>query len=115
VRLEIKKYDGPHEEVAGWPQVEVTLSKRNLLALLAKVGMSGSARRIESRDSSIEGELAQLVLVVRCESDEVHYQGPRRRARGKPGRMHRFTAAFIEEHDVGGESRDEDRADSDAG
>lgn len=100
MRLEIKNYDGPNEELAGWPQVEVTLSKRNLLSLLSKVAMPDSARRIESRDSSIEGELAQLVLVVRCEGDAEHYHGSRRRARGRPGRMHRFTEAFVEEHDV---------------
>ena len=100
MRLDVKNYDGPHEEVAGWPQVEVTLSRRNLLALLHKVDMPGSARRIESRDSTVMGRAAEVVLVVRCEGDEEHYDGPRRRARGKRGRMHRYTEAFVQEHHV---------------
>ena len=100
MRLEVKNYDGPHDELADWLQVEVTLSRRNLLALLHKVDMPGSARRIESRDARVMGRTAELVLVVRCEGDEEHYNGPRRRARGKAGRMHRFTEAFIGERDV---------------
>ena len=62
--------------------VEVTLSKRNLLALLHKLEMEGSAWTLVT-----EG------LIVRCESDETHYAD----RDVPPGQMHPQTEAFLKE------------------
>ena len=65
-------------------QYEITLSRRNLLALLHKLDMPGSARTI----------VKPCGAVVRCESDVEHYG-----ERGFPaGKMHPDTEAYINEH-----------------
>jgi hypothetical protein len=79
MRLRLHQY--PSSAVA-----EVTLSRRNLLALLHKLEMSGSARTLVSEDCP-EG----LVLVVRSEEDDEHY-GARSLP---PGPLHPSTEAFI--------------------
>jgi hypothetical protein len=81
VRLEFKTYDGPQSKHDGATQVEIALSRRNLRALLAKLDQPGSARRPESIDAYVHGERAiDVVLVVRGESDEEHYNHPLRTA-----------------------------------
>jgi hypothetical protein len=71
--------------------VAVTLSRRNLLALLAKLELQGSARTLISRNAYVGGECARIHLVVRAESDDDHYA-----ERGfPPGRMHPLTERFI--------------------
>lgn len=84
VKLEI--YEG---EVT---TIVVTLSRRNLLALLHKLSIAGSARTLASRDAYRDGELVDDVqLLVRCERDDAHYG-----SRGFPaGPMHPQTETFI--------------------
>ena len=85
MRLEFKTYDGPQPKHDGATQVEIALSRRNLRALLAKLDQQGSACRLESIDAYVHGQRAiDVVLVVRCESDEEHYNHPLRTA-AKPG------------------------------
>ena len=85
-------------------RVEVVLSRRNLLTLLHKLDMPGSARQIENNDCWEDGEqtpyyageelqsdLVRTVLVLRCEDDAEHYG---KRDLG-PGAMHPVTEAFI--------------------
>lgn len=65
----------------------VTLSRRNLLSLLHKLDMPGSARTLRSANCQQQG----WVLEVRCEDDEEHYG-----ARGfGPGEMHPETEDFL--------------------
>ena len=70
--------------------VQVTLSRRNLLALLAKVEGHPS---VSSVAIIFPGTGAEPTLVVLAESDSVHYEG-----RG-PGPMHPATEAWIRAHD----------------
>lgn len=105
-RLEIVHADGER-------QVVVTLSRRNLLALLHKLEMPGSAQTIENNDCYEDGvqtpwypgeeersKLPRTTLVLRCEDDPVHYG---RRPVG-PGIMHPATERFVEAHGgAGGE------------
>ena len=92
--------------------IEVVLSRRNLLSLLAKLEMPGSARTISNNDgredgvptplSADEAESSALpvtTLVLRCEDDVEHYA---RRAT-PPGEMHPLTERFVRGH--GGWSR----------
>lgn len=85
-------------------RVVVTLSRRNLLALLHKIDMRGSARQIENNDSYEDGiqtpyycgeeaatALPRTTLVLRSEDDDEHY-GARP---APPGPMHPATEAFI--------------------
>lgn len=65
---------------------EVTLSRRNLLALLQKLDMEGSARTLTS-DHCPPG----LELVVRAEDDQEHYSDRVE----PPGPIHPSTEAFI--------------------
>lgn len=87
-------------------RVEVVLSRRNLLALLHKLDMPGSARQLENNDCWEDGrqtpyypgeelgsDLPRTVLVLRCEDDEEHYG---KREAG-PGAMHPETEAFLVE------------------
>jgi hypothetical protein len=72
------------------PQVsvcEVSLSRRNLLALLYKLEMAGSSRTLAGGDCP-EG----FELVVRVEGDDEHYA---KREEG-PGPMHPQTEAFLQ-------------------
>lgn len=68
--------------------VLVVLSRRNLLALLHKLHLPGSARTLICGDNNLNGEPARdLVLVVQVEDDEQHY-GTRLEP---PGPMHPAT------------------------
>lgn len=64
--------------------VEIVLSRRNLLALLHKLDMEGSARTLTGYDTT-----GCVPIVVRCENDAEHYVGR------EPGPMHSATEAFI--------------------
>ncbi len=64
--------------------IEVTLSRRNLLALLQKLDMEGSARTLLGYDTS-----GCVPIVLRAEENAEHYVGR------EPGPMHSATEAFI--------------------
>lgn len=70
-------------------RTEVTLSKRNLLALLAKVDDPSSARTIWCEYESMD---TWKPLYMTVETDEEHYAD-----RPGPGRMHPKAEAFIAE------------------
>lgn len=93
--------------VGGERLVVVTLSRRNLLALLHKLEMPGSRRTIENNDCYEDGvqtpwypgeeeqtALPRTALVVSCEDDSEHYG---RRPVG-PGVMHPATERYVEAH-----------------
>lgn len=71
--------------------VIVTLSKRNLLALLHKVDDPESAREIRATRCLIDGESLPInfELVLRCEPNETHY------AERPAGPLAAATAAFV--------------------
>jgi hypothetical protein len=86
-------------------QVEVVLSRRNLLTLLHKLDMPGSARMIANGDCWEDGartplspveltqsDLPRTTLVLRCEDDAEHYAA---RPDG-PGVMHPLTEDFVQ-------------------
>lgn len=86
-------------------RVVVTLSRRNLLALLHKLDVPGSARQIESNHSyedgiltpfdiaeALGGEIPPTTLVLRVEDDDEHYAN-----RPAPGPMRPSTESFIRE------------------
>jgi hypothetical protein len=76
-------------------RVVVTLSRRNLLALLHKLDWPPSARTIVNSDCYRDGEpVDDLLLVLRCEDDSEHYS----RRPEPPGPMHPYTEASIAEH-----------------
>lgn len=77
-------------------QVLVVLSRRNLLSLIHKLDMPGSARTLVGADDVIDGDpAAARVLVVRAEDDDEHYE-----ARiAEPGAMHPDTEEFVEDAD----------------
>ena len=93
--------------------VVVTLSRRNLLALLHKLEMPGSSRQLENNDCYEDGvqtpwypgeeeqtDLPRTTLVLCCEDDEEHYG---QRTFG-PGAMHPETEQFVAGHGgVGGD------------
>lgn len=86
-RLEIT--DGEETEF------KLTLSRRNLLVLLHKLDMPGSARTFTNRYVYIDGMLVEpgrAVVVVSCEDDDVHYLG-----REPAGDMHPDTEQFVKE------------------
>lgn len=68
----------------------VTLSRRNLLALLAKLDQPNSTRTILGGYVYVDGKLADLVLALRAEPDEQHYAN-----REPAGRMLETTEAAI--------------------
>lgn len=73
-------------------QVMITLSERNLLALLHKLAMPGSRRELQTRRATVEGTPTDLILIrVRCEPDRDHYAY----RDAPPGPMHPDTEAFI--------------------
>ncbi|MBA3585140.1 MAG: hypothetical protein H0W36_11550 [Gemmatimonadetes bacterium] len=83
-------------ERAGETVVAVTLSRRNLLALLHKLDRAGSARTITSQHAyrRLDGRtelVDDLLLIVRSENDDEHYGG----RLFPPGVMHPDTEAFI--------------------
>ena len=74
--------------------VTVTLSRRNLLALLHKLEAPRPFRWLENGDCWIDGRQAPypaVQLVLRCEEDDEHYA----RRGFPPGPMSPETAAFI--------------------
>jgi hypothetical protein len=74
--------------------VSVTLSRRNLLALLHKLERPAPFRNLESGDCWINGKQAaypQVQLELRCEEDAEHYA----RRDLPPGPMNPDTEAFI--------------------
>lgn len=79
-------------------RVAITLSKRNLLALLSKVDEEGSGRTIfmdypmRGHPQVNDGNPFTLTLYVRVEPDEQHYKGR------DPGAMIGWTEEFILEH-----------------
>jgi hypothetical protein len=91
--------------------IEVTLSRRNLLALLHKLDTPGSKRTIINGDSWEDGTptpwpgkpgasaLPPTLLVLRCEDDMEHY-ALRPQA---PGEMHATTETYVRTH--GGRTR----------
>ena len=91
--------------------IEVTLSRRNLLALLHKLDAPWSARTIMNGDCWEDGEqtpypgeatestLPPTLLVLRAEEDTEHYAA----RPDPPGDMHPATEAYIRER--GGWSR----------
>jgi hypothetical protein len=88
-RLELRLDDGR----AG--VVIVTLSRRNLLTLLHKLDMPGSARTITNGYCYLNRELNdRLTLVLRAEDDEAHY-GERPEP---PGAVHPTSEAYVRRH-----------------
>lgn len=84
-------------EEDGQMTVVVSLSRRNLLALLHKLDLPGSGRLLYTINCEREGKLADdLLLVVRPEDDLEHYG---RRGFG-PGPMHPLTETFIASADT---------------
>lgn len=71
--------------------VQITLSKRNLLGLLAKVDNPDSAKTIFKIDGDRD---SPITLVVCAEQDAEHYD----REDGPAGAMHPDAEAFIAEH-----------------
>lgn len=98
-KLELQDYDGPGRGFDPQTrQAKVTLSKRNLLTLLHKLEMPGSARRIENNVVYVDGELNdEIMLVLCCEDDETHYADPDRLG-GPAGRMHPESEAYVRSH-----------------
>jgi hypothetical protein len=75
--------------------VTVTLSRRNLLALLQKLDWPDSARTITNGDCYRDGlPVDNVLLVLRGEDDDEHYA----RRQEPPGPMHPLTEVFIVEH-----------------
>jgi hypothetical protein len=76
-------------------RVNVVLSRRNVLSLLHKLEMPGSARTLTGADNYVNGEpVDDLLLVIQVEDDARHY-GSRP---APPGRMHLLTETFCSEH-----------------
>lgn len=78
MRLDIQKMNSEKNEDV----FVVTFSRRNILALLHKLDMKGSARRLEKL-------VDEGLLVVTVEEDEEHYSGQ------PAGPMHPETEKFI--------------------
>lgn len=69
----------------------IVLSERNLLALLSKVHDPASYKTLVAGDGGVNGVGSKLI--VRCESDEVHYAN-----REAPGEMSDVAESFIRQH-----------------
>ncbi len=69
----------------------LTLSRRNLYALLHKLELDGSARRLVGGDSYLNGEMLALRFSVCCEEDDEHYA----KRPEQPGEMHPLAERFI--------------------
>jgi hypothetical protein len=73
----------------------VTLSRRNLLTLLHKLDMRGSARTLTNGDCYLNFVPTDLLtLVLRAEDDDAHY-GERREP---PGPLHPASEGFVRRH-----------------
>lgn len=70
--------------------IEVTLSRRNILALLHKLDWEGSARTIQKESGN------GMILTLVAEEDDEHYGDD------LPGGMHTMTEQFIESFSYGG-------------
>jgi hypothetical protein len=80
-------------EEGGRTIVEVVLSRRNLLALLHKLDMPGSARMITNNDVRVNGErVMNTTIHIMCENDDEHYA----KRDEPPGEMHPDTEEFIQ-------------------
>lgn len=66
--------------------IEVTLSRRNILALLHKLDWEGSARTIQKECGN------GMILTLVAEEDDEHYDG------NEPGVMHTATESFIQSY-----------------
>lgn len=85
--MKLQLFESEHQTT-----VIVTLSRRNLLALLHKLEMPGSARLLLTDNCERQGKLVDdLCLVLHVEDDLEHYG---RRGYG-PGAMHPVTKVFI--------------------
>jgi hypothetical protein len=84
MKLQLNTLGHPQEPVIG--EVEITLSRRNLLALLHKLDWEGSARTIQKMVGG------GVVLTVVAEDDDEHYGDD------GAGVMHDETERFIETH-----------------
>ena len=73
-------------------EASVTLSRRNLLALLQKLDMPGSRRTIYNTDVEIDGVYAPgFVFLISAEDDGEHYA----QRLDPPGPMHPQTESFV--------------------
>lgn len=81
-------------------EIEVVLSRRNLLAGLHKLDMPGSAREIQCEDGkvSMDHQPGPFLLRLHFEDDAEHYNHPERQAVRVPGPMHPDTEAAISPH-----------------
>lgn len=92
-KLELKTYDGFDPKPSN--MAKVTLSRRNLLALLHKLDMQHSHRRIENNVVYVDDELRNdLILVLCAEDDDEHYADPQRLG-SRAGVMHPETETAI--------------------
>lgn len=91
-RLEIVNNAGE-----GGRRIIVTVSRRNVLTLLHKLDMPGSAREFHNNDCWEDGNQCPLLpgttLVMRAEDDDEHYG----RRLAPPGVMHPDSESFIAE------------------
>lgn len=92
VRLDI------HEQ-----RLVLTLSRRNLLALLHKLDWPGSAREITGGDAYFDGTPIDFRFAVRCEDDAEHYA----KRPEPPGPMHPESEQFIRDNAESSSSADE--------
>ena len=77
--------------------VVVTVSRRNLLTLLHKLELPGSARMLPTTDCWLDGEPTEpgeWLLVLHCEDGQQHYAG---RESG-PGAVHPHTEQLVAAH-----------------
>lgn len=95
-RLEISEYDG-HDKVPS--MAKVTLSRRNVLALLHKLDMAGSARRLENTCVYVEGDHTEELRLVLCVEDDDEHYADERRLGSAPGRMVPATESFIRDRE----------------
>jgi hypothetical protein len=88
---------GPSLDRETRPQFHVTLSKRNLLALLHKVDQDWSAKTLTNDMVFVHGELTpvgDVLFAIHCEPDEEHY-GHEARKGAPAGTMIGSTEQFI--------------------
>lgn len=77
------------------PDGSITLSRRNLLTLLSKIDQPASARTLFAGQGGVGG-FGDGPVIVRAESDEVHYAN-----REDGGPVSPESEAFIQEHERG--------------
>ena len=107
--------------LSGGRCVVVRLSQRNLLTLLSKLDMPGSARTILSENCFQDGvpvplteeaaaasAIPRTILVVRCEDDDEHYAS----RLFPPGEMHPQSEAFVSKRGASADELDKIAADA---